>query len=86
MRYITTIYLFLAFTITSCSYKQTQVLLQQNATDTVATKSYANISNYQIRPHDILQITNVQANKSLVDITAGVAQTNTALGGANKRR
>ncbi len=81
MRYIFIIYLFLGFALMSCSYKPNQVLLQQKsiATDTPANKSYANISNYLIRPHDILQITNVQASKSLIDITAGVAQNNSAI-------
>lgn len=74
MRYLIVIYLFICLALTSCSYKQDQVLLQQKGTilDTGVVKTYANISNYRIKPQDILQITNVQANKSLVDITAGV--------------
>jgi polysaccharide export outer membrane protein len=84
MRYITFVYLFVSFALTSCSLKPNQVLLQQNnnGTDTAAVKSYANISNYRIRPHDILQITNVQASKSLIDLTAGVSQSNSAISAA----
>jgi polysaccharide export outer membrane protein len=74
MRYLIIIYLFVAVAFTSCSYKQDQILLQQknNILDTSSTRPYANISNYRIKPQDILQINNVQASKSLVDVTAGV--------------
>jgi polysaccharide export outer membrane protein len=74
MRYLIFISLFVALALTSCSYKQDQVLLQQknNAADSAIISSQANISNYRIKPQDILQIINVQSNKSLVDITAGV--------------
>lgn len=79
MRYITTILLFVAIALTSCSYKQSQVLLAQKnqaITDSAILKTRTNISNYRIKPQDILQITNVQASKSLVDITAGITAGN----------
>jgi polysaccharide export outer membrane protein len=80
MRYLIIIYLFVGFTLTSCSYKQDQVLLEQKSytADTSLTKNYANISNYRIKPQDILQITNLQNSKNLVDITAGVNNNTTA--------
>lgn len=58
---------------TSCSYKQNQILLEQKSfiPDTNLSKSPTNISNYRIRPQDVLQIINVQNSKNLVDLTAG---------------
>jgi polysaccharide export outer membrane protein len=82
MRFIIILYLFLGLLISSCSYKESQVLLQQknSVNDTSAILSQANISKYRIKPHDVLQITNAQNNKSLVDITAGLANGNIATG------
>jgi len=64
---------------TSCSYKQDQVLFEQkNSIPNRALQSNpANITNYRIKPQDILQITNIQNSKSIIDVTAG-----TAIGGA----
>lgn len=75
MRYLIIISLFVGIIFTSCSYKQDQVLLEQKSfiPDTTLNKSFTNISNYHIRPQDILQIINVQNSKNLVDISAGVA-------------
>jgi polysaccharide export outer membrane protein len=74
MRYLIIISLFVGIIFTSCSYKQDQVLLEQKSfiPDTNLNKSFTNISNYRIRPQDILQIINVQNSKNLVDISAGV--------------
>lgn len=57
----------------SCSYKQNQLLFEQtNAVrDSMYQKIRANISNYRIKPHDILQIRNMQENKNLIDVAAG---------------
>lgn len=45
----------------------------------------ANIENYKIKPQDILQITNMQNNKSIIDLSAGVASSggSTASGAGN---
>lgn len=58
---------------TSCSYKQDRVLLEQKSVvpDTNLSASLTKISNYRIRPQDVLQIINVQNSKNLVDLTAG---------------
>jgi polysaccharide export outer membrane protein len=81
MRYLIIIYLFVGIIFTSCSYKQDQVLLEQKnfIPDTTLSKSSTNISNYRIKPQDILQIVNVQNSKNLVDLTAGAIGANTGL-------
>jgi polysaccharide export outer membrane protein len=73
MRYLVITYLFVGIVFTSCSYKQDRVLLEQKSfiPDTTLSKSSTNISNYRIKPQDILQIINVQNSKNLVDLTAG---------------
>ncbi len=77
------LYIFVAisFIITSCSYKQDQVLFakKDQTPDVQLNKLLANIANYKIKPQDILQITNMQNNKSIIDLSAGVAVS----GGAN---
>jgi polysaccharide export outer membrane protein len=75
MRYFTLANLILGLflILSSCSYKQDHLLLGRNSTDTIVQTTIANISNYRIKPQDILQITNVQNNKTIVDLTAGVA-------------
>jgi polysaccharide export outer membrane protein len=73
------VYLFAVFSfiLASCSYKQDQVLFAQKGQmpDTTQLKSLANISNYQIKPQDILQITNMQNSKNIIDLSAGVLAT-----------
>ena len=80
MRYFTLINLIfgLFFIVSSCSYKQDHLLLERNAADTTVQTTIAKISNYKIKPQDVLQITNVQNNKTIVDLTAGVAGATTA--------
>jgi polysaccharide export outer membrane protein len=75
MRYLIIISLCVGIIFTSCSYKQDQVLLEQKSfiPDTTLSKSFTNISNYRIKPQDILQIVNVQSSKNLVDLSAGVS-------------
>jgi polysaccharide export outer membrane protein len=82
MRYLIIVSLFVGIVFTSCSYKQDQVLLEQKSfiPDTTLTKSYANISNYRIKPQDILQIINIQNSKNLVDLTAGSASIASSVG------
>lgn len=57
----------------SCSYKPNQALFDQNNSipDSIYKKSRANISNYRIGPHDVLQIRNVQQSKNLISLNAG---------------
>nr|WP_294795093.1 polysaccharide biosynthesis/export family protein [uncultured Mucilaginibacter sp.] len=57
----------------SCSYKQNQLLFEQSNVipDSIYKKIRANVSNYRIKPQDILQIRNVQESKNLIDLTAG---------------
>ncbi|WP_299517104.1 polysaccharide biosynthesis/export family protein [Mucilaginibacter sp.] len=40
--------------------------------DTSRQTNAANISNYRIRPQDVLQITNIQNSKNIVDLNAGI--------------
>jgi polysaccharide export outer membrane protein len=77
MRYLIVLYLFVGIIFTSCSYKQDQVLLEQKSflPDTSSAKTFTNISKYRIKPQDILQITNIQNSKNLVDLNAGVTGT-----------
>jgi polysaccharide export outer membrane protein len=54
--------------VTSCSYKQNQVLFEKNVpvTDTSAQKQ-PGLTSYHIQPQDILQIRNLQNIKYIVD-------------------
>ncbi|PJJ79445.1 polysaccharide biosynthesis/export family protein [Mucilaginibacter auburnensis] len=66
----------------ACSYKQNQVLFEQNTIvpDSVYQKIRANVSNYRIKPQDVLQIKNIQSSKSLIDLSAGTTgSTNTTI-------
>jgi len=62
-----------ALFFSSCSYKQNQLLFEQSNAipDSVYQKIRANVSNYHIKPQDILQIRNIQESKNLVDLAAG---------------
>ena len=74
MRYLAVIYLFAGILLTSCSYKQDQSLFEQKGQTTdIKPIDKANIANYHIRAEDILQITNMNNNKSIVDVSAGTA-------------
>jgi polysaccharide export outer membrane protein len=75
MRYFIFVYLIIGLLFTSCSYKQDQILFEQKQAvpDSILQKSYANIRNYRIQPQDILQIRNIQNDKSIVDLTAASA-------------
>jgi polysaccharide export outer membrane protein len=54
-------------------FEQTKVI-----PDSIYQKIRANVSNYRIKPQDILQIRNMQESKNLVDVAAGsVAQSST---------
>ena len=68
---ITTILFFTALTFTSCSYKQQQLLFQQQtaATDTgkINSSSGSGTSEYLIKSQDILQIRNLQNARYIVD-------------------
>lgn len=73
MRHLIFIFLFASLFSASCSYKQDQYLFEQKgAAGIKPADSVANITNYRIRPQDILQITNVQNNRSIIDQQAGV--------------
>ncbi|MGN6640556.1 MAG: polysaccharide biosynthesis/export family protein [Mucilaginibacter sp.] len=77
MRYfislILSIFLFGALVFSSCSYKQQQVLFQQQQAATVDTTRPNHIgggegtSDYRIKSQDILQIRNLQSTKYIVD-------------------
>src|ERR1700761_6822326 len=64
----------------SCSYKQNQVLFEQKGltADTTVSKNNTNISNYRIKAQDVLQLTNMQSSKYIVDLTAATSATNAA--------
>jgi polysaccharide export outer membrane protein len=66
---------FLAFSLlsalTSCSYKQDQLLFEQrNRLDSASQKNAADIINYRIRPQDLLQIRNLQNINYISDAPA----------------
>jgi polysaccharide export outer membrane protein len=78
MRPLILIYLSFGLLIfTSCSYKQNQVLFEQrgSAPDSNLNSNLTNIGNYRIKPQDILQITNVQNSKNIIDLTAAATAT-----------
>lgn len=77
MRLLFLPFILLIFFFSSCSVKQNQLLFEQTNTvaDSTYQKSRANISNYRIKPHDILQIRNIQDSKNLVDLGAGAINT-----------
>ncbi|GAA4093662.1 polysaccharide biosynthesis/export family protein [Mucilaginibacter panaciglaebae] len=64
---------FASVLLASCSNKQDQYLFERKeaAADIKPADTIANITNYHIRPQDILQITNVQNNRSIIDQQAG---------------
>jgi len=66
--------------ISSCSYKQHQILFAENktVTDTSTQKSLPTSGSYLIRPLDVLQIRNLQNLKYIVD---EVPTTNSGTGG-----
>ena len=80
MRHLVLICLFATLISASCSYKQDQYLFEQKGTATGIrpADSATTIANYRIHAQDILQITNVQNNRSIIDQQAGVigAQSN----------
>ncbi len=73
MRYLIFLYFFIDIVLSSCSYKQDRLLLEQRGSDTAVNTMLTNRRDYRIKPQDVLQITNVQNNKTIVDLTAGVA-------------
>src|ERR1700759_507092 len=47
--------------ISSCSYKQDQLLFQEkNAIDSIRQKNAVTLATYKIQPQDILQVRNLQ--------------------------
>jgi polysaccharide export outer membrane protein len=83
---ITTILFFAALTFTSCSYKQQQLLFQQQtaATDTgkINSSSGSGTSEYLIKSQDILQIRNLQNARYIVDEVPNAAAGGGSGGGA----
>lgn len=65
--------------LSACSYRQNQTLFEHNTTvpDSIYQKIRANVSNYRIKPQDLLQIKNIQNSKALIDISAGAPSTTT---------
>lgn len=61
----------LSFIFSSCSYKQNQLLFEQKnlIQDSTLQKNIAKVTNYRIKPQDILQIRDLQNNKSIIDLT-----------------
>ena len=56
--------------LTSCSGKQYQILFEQKATNVnvdTSQRSYNDLTNYHIKPQDMLQIRNLQNIKYVVD-------------------
>jgi polysaccharide biosynthesis/export protein len=72
MRQLVFLYLISAIFLTcsSCSDRQYQVLFQQKKaiSDTSVEKSFDTIKQYRIQPQDILEITNIQNSKNIVDL------------------
>lgn len=75
MRHLIFFYLLLGLLFASCSYKQDQILFEQKkaTADSLSQKNYANIANYRIQPQDILQIRNIQNDKSIIDLTVAAS-------------
>jgi len=73
MRQLIFLYLILGVILicTSCSDKQYQALFQEkkSISDTLSTKSPLPLSEYHIKSQDILEIRNLQNNKSIVDLS-----------------
>ncbi len=78
MRILYTTYsiLGLLLILASCTYKHTQAVTSKKPqstapiTDSVLIQNaITNISNYRIRPQDVLQIRNMQNSKSIADLT-----------------
>ena len=65
-----TLSFFIAFTIMacfSCSYKQQQALFENNVSADTAVSEAIRVTNYRIKPQDLLQIRNLQNRKYIVD-------------------
>jgi polysaccharide export outer membrane protein len=77
MRILYTTYsiLGLLLILASCTYKHTQAVTSKKTPTTAITDSVliqnaiTNIRNYRIQPQDLLQIRNMQNNKSIADLT-----------------
>lgn len=70
MRILVTAFFTLSFlsVVTSCSYKQDQILFEKrNSLDSAAQKNTPVINNYRIKPQDILQIRNLQNINYVID-------------------
>lgn len=77
-------FVFLTFSlllvITSCSYKQDQLLFQErNDFDNAGRKDSTTVTNYRIHPQDVLQIRNLQ---NISYITGDAVAANTSTSGA----
>ena len=75
MRFFIYVFTVVVISFSSCSYKPNQTLFEQTKSipDSIYQKSRASISNYRIRPHDILQIRNIQESKNLINLGAGAS-------------
>jgi polysaccharide export outer membrane protein len=78
----------LLFILASCSYKQDHVLFEKQSPipDSNFYSNSVNISNYRIKPQDILQIINIQSSKNIIDLTIannGVGTTSSSQQGEN---
>ncbi|MEO8884784.1 MAG: SLBB domain-containing protein [Mucilaginibacter sp.] len=78
MRFLHITYLILVslLILSSCAYKQNQILFEKRGSipdSILAKRNLTNIINYRIQPQDILQIRNLQNSKAIVDLTAANA-------------
>jgi polysaccharide export outer membrane protein len=66
--------------LSSCSYKQDQLLFQQKRSlDSIGSKTITSLAQYQIQPQDILQIRNLQnASYIIGDAPSGNSTSSTA--------
>ncbi|PAW93486.1 hypothetical protein CKK33_08280 [Mucilaginibacter sp. MD40] len=72
----------LVLTVSSCSYKQNQLLFHNPATSVDSLQQATVITPYRIQPQDILQVRNLQSLKYIVDdvppsISTGSSSSNT---------
>jgi polysaccharide export outer membrane protein len=67
--------------ISSCSYKQDQLLFQErSAVDSTRQKNAVTLATYKIQPQDVLQVRNLQNDQGITGNITGVSSTSSSSG------